>query len=93
MIAADSPLRDPTFRRLFAAQLFSLTGTGLTTIALALLAWRLATTDADVGSAGAILGTALAIKMVAYLGIAPLVGAYAHRHRFVIDEHHLRWPQ
>ena len=25
MIAADSPLRDPTFRRLFAAQLFSLT--------------------------------------------------------------------
>jgi MFS family permease len=29
--------------------------------------------------AGAVLGTALAIKMVAYVGIAPLVGGFAHR--------------
>jgi len=49
-----------------------LVGTGLTTVALALLA-----DDLAAGQAGIVLGTALAIKMVAYLGIAPLVGPYA----------------
>tara|TARA_R110000751_G_scaffold261692_1_gene360955 strand:- start:4219 stop:5604 length:1386 start_codon:yes stop_codon:yes gene_type:complete len=68
------PLLDRTYRRLFAAQALSLVGTGLTTVALALLAYDLAGKDA-----GAVLGTALALKMVAYVGIAPLVGAIAHR--------------
>ena len=64
-----SPLADRTFRHLFAAQIIALAGTGLTTIALALLAYDLAG-----GDAGRVLGTALALKMVAYLGIAPIVG-------------------
>ncbi|QOR39110.1 MFS transporter [Billgrantia diversa] len=60
------------YRHLFLAQVIALLGTGLTTVALALLAHDLAA-----GQAGVVLGTALAIKMVAYVGIAPLVGAYA----------------
>ncbi|MEP4545657.1 MAG: MFS transporter [Saccharospirillum sp.] len=62
------------YRHLFLAQVIALVGTGLTTVALALLAHDLAA-----GQAGIVLGTALAIKMVAYVGIAPLVGAYASR--------------
>jgi len=69
-----SPLADRTYRRLFAAQVIALMGTGLSSIALALLAYELAA-----GDAGAVLGTALALKMVAYVGIAPIVGAFAHR--------------
>jgi MFS family permease len=69
-----SPLGEPAYRRLFLAQVASLTGTGLGTVALALLAYELAG-----GDAGAVLGTALALKMVAYIGIAPLAGAVAHR--------------
>ncbi|MPZ12631.1 MAG: MFS transporter [Kiloniellaceae bacterium] len=70
----ESPLFNPTYRRLFAAQVSALIGTGLTTVALALLAYDLAG-----GDAGAVLGTALALKMVAYVGIAPAVGGFAHR--------------
>jgi MFS family permease len=69
-----SPLADATYRRLFAAQVIALAGTGLTTVALALLAYELAG-----GEAGQVLGTALALKMVAYVGIAPVVGGLAHR--------------
>ena len=65
-----SPLRNPTFRHLFAAQLVALLGTGLATVALGLLAWQLAGDNA-----GAILGTALAIKMVAYVTLAPVAAA------------------
>ncbi len=68
-----SPLSDPTYRRLFLAQLLSLLGTGLATVALGLLAFELAGADA-----GAVLGTALAIKMVAYVGIAPVDVAFVH---------------
>ena len=69
-----SPLRNRTYRRLFAAQVIALAGTGLATVALALLAYDLAG-----GQAGVVLGTALALKMVAYVGIAPIAGALAHR--------------
>ena len=69
-----SPLADQTYRRLFAAQVVALAGTGLSTVALALLAYDLAG-----GDAGAVLGTALALKMVAYVGVAPIVGGLAHR--------------
>lgn len=68
-----SPLRDPAYRRLFAAQVTSLVGTGLTTVALALLAHDLAG-----GNAGAVLGTVLALKMVAYVVVAPAIGGLAH---------------
>lgn len=67
-------LRNPTFRHLFAAQLVALLGTGLATVALGLLAWRLAGDNA-----GAVLGTALAIKMVAYVTLAPVAAAIAER--------------
>ena len=69
-----APLSNPTFRRLFAAQAVALTGTGLATVALGLLAFHLAG-----DSAGAVLGTALAIKMVAYVTLAPLAAALAAR--------------
>jgi MFS family permease len=69
-----SPLANKTYRHLFAAQVIALIGTGLLTVALGLLAYDLAGVDA-----GAVLGTALAIKMVAYVGVAPVVGAFADR--------------
>ncbi|AUG75822.1 MFS transporter [Kitasatospora sp. MMS16-BH015] len=69
-----SVLRHRTYRRLFAAQVIALVGTGLATVALSLLAYDLAGADA-----GSVLGTALAIKMVAYVGLAPVIGALAHR--------------
>ena len=49
-------------------------GTGLATVALGLLAFDLAGANA-----GAVLGTALAIKMIAYIGIAPIASAFAER--------------
>src|SRR4051794_16370669 len=67
-------LTNTTYRHLFLAQVIALVGTGLLTVALGLLAYDLAGAEA-----GAVLGTALAIKMLAYVGIAPVVGAYADR--------------
>lgn len=61
-----------TYRNLFAAQIIALIGTGLLTVALGLLAFDLAGAQA-----GQVLGTALAIKMIAYVGVAPVVGAFA----------------
>jgi MFS family permease len=69
-----SPLRFRTYRHLFEAQVIALVGAGLTTVALALLAYDLAG-----GDAGLVLGAALALKMVAYVAIAPVVGGLAHR--------------
>jgi len=66
-------LANRTYRHLFAAQVIALSGTGLTTIALSLLAY-----DLVGGNAGAVLGTALALKMIAYVSIAPVVGGLAH---------------
>ena len=67
-------LRDRRYRHLFSAQVIALVGTGLTTVGLALLAADLAGERA-----GEVLGTALAIKMIAYVGIAPVIGAHASR--------------
>ncbi|MDV9190923.1 MFS transporter [Streptomyces sp. SR27] len=69
-----SVLRNRTYRHLFTAQAVALVGTGLATVALSLLAYDIAG-----GKASAVLGTALAIKMVAYVGIAPLISAFADR--------------
>ena len=60
-------------RHLFAAQVLSLLGNGLATVALGLLA-----IDVTRANSGAVLGTALAIKMEAYVGIARVAGALAH---------------
>ncbi|MGI5467181.1 MFS transporter [Streptomyces sp. CA-132043] len=69
-----SVLRDRTYLHLFAAQVIALAGTGLATVALGLLAYDIAG-----AAAGSVLGTALAIKMVAYVTIAPAIGAIADR--------------
>ena len=69
-----SILSNRTYRHLFAAQVIALVGTGLLTVALGLLAYDLAGADA-----GVVLGTALAIKMIAYVGIAPVAQALAER--------------
>lgn len=63
-----------TYRHLFAAQVIALIGTGLATVALGLLAFDLAGDNA-----GMVLGTALAIKMIAYVGVAPVAAAFAER--------------
>lgn len=63
-------LRNRTYATLFSAQVIALLGTGLLTIALGLLVFDIAGEDA-----GAVLGTALTIKMVAYVGIAPIISA------------------
>lgn len=73
-VADRSPLLNPAFRNLFAAQVIALVGTGLTTVALTLLAYDLVQENA-----GVVLGTALAFKMVAYVVFAPIVGGLAHR--------------
>jgi MFS family permease len=67
-------LANRIYRYLFLAQVIALVGTGLATVALGLLAYEIAGANA-----GAVLGTAMAIKMVAYIGVAPVVGAYASR--------------
>lgn len=70
MLAA---LTDPTYRRLLTAQLISLAGTGLATVALGLLAYDLAGPGA-----GLVLGTVFAIKMLAYVAVAPVAAALVH---------------
>lgn len=69
-----SVLSNTTYRRLFTAQVVALVGTGLATVALGLLAWNLAG-----GDAGQVLGTALAIKMVAYVTLSPVAQVFADR--------------
>ena len=63
-------LAHPAYRRLFLAQVIALAGTGLATVALGLLAFEL-----DPAGAAGVLGTAFAIKMVAYVFVAPLAAA------------------
>lgn len=67
-------LSNRTYRHLFAAQVIALVGTGLATVALGLLAWQIAGEDA-----GVVIGIALAIKMVAYVTLAPIASAVADR--------------
>ncbi len=67
-------LRHPTFRRLFAAHVVALLGTGLSTIAIGFLVF-----DISGDGAAAVLGTLLAIKMLTFLLIGPLAPAIARR--------------
>ena len=69
-----SILANRTYRHLFLAQVVALVGTGMATVALGLLAFDMAGANA-----GQVLGTALAIKMVAYVGVAPVAAAFANR--------------
>lgn len=65
-------LQNRDYARLFAAQIFALSGTGLMTVALGLLAFELAGSGA-----GAILGLVYTVKMVAYVGLSPIAQAWA----------------
>src|SRR6056297_2311790 len=67
-------LSDRTYRHLFLAQVVALLGTGLATVALGLLAYDLAGDGAAM-----VLGTVFTIKMLAYVGIAPIAGAFADK--------------
>lgn len=67
-------LGNRTYRALFSAQVLALLGTGLLTVALGLLAFDIAG-----DAAGSVLGTALTIKMLAYVGVAPLIAAVVDR--------------
>jgi MFS family permease len=62
------------YYRLLASHILALVGTGVATVALALLAYNLAGADA-----GAVLGTAFGIKMLAYVAVTPLASAFADR--------------
>ncbi|MFL5583066.1 MAG: hypothetical protein ACJ8AO_22080, partial [Gemmatimonadaceae bacterium] len=62
------------FVRLFAAQLTSLLGSGVTSVALAAFAYQLAGRDATV-----VVGTALTLRILAFVTFSPLAGVLADR--------------
>jgi MFS family permease len=64
----NSPLANQSFRRLFAAQIFSLVGMGLLTVAISLAAYRIGGT----AKGGQLLGLFFALKMLTYVFLAPL---------------------
>jgi MFS family permease len=63
-----------SYYRLFAGYVIALFATGIATVALALFAFDLAGDEA-----GAIIGTALSIKMLAYVVAAPISAALTER--------------
>ncbi|MBT8170720.1 MFS transporter [Falsiruegeria litorea] len=67
-------LKHRTYLHLFLAQVLALMGTGLATVALGLLAYDLAGDQA-----GLVLGTALTIKMLAYVSLAPIAAAFTEK--------------
>ncbi len=70
-----SALSHPQFRRLFAAQVLSLFGTGLLTIALALKAFEIG----GAAGAGLVLSGVFTVKMLAYVGFAPIAATLGER--------------
>ncbi|UTT63541.1 MFS transporter [Microcella humidisoli] len=65
-----SVLRDRRFAALFASQVASLLGTGILTVAIALLAARIAGDDA-----GLVLSIALTIRIATYVVVSPIATA------------------
>lgn len=65
MPRAASPLHNSTYRRVFAAQVVALAGTGLSTVALSLLAF-----DLTPSQTARTLGGVLALKMVVYVSVS-----------------------
>jgi NRE family putative nickel resistance protein-like MFS transporter len=72
--AAAGLFRNRNFARLFAAQLASLLGSGVTSIALAAFAYDLAR-----GNATVVVGTALTLRILAFVTLSPLAGVLADR--------------
>ncbi len=64
----------PSYYRLFAGYVLALFATGIATVALALLAFDLAGDDS-----GAVIGTALSLKMLAYVFAAPVLTVLTDR--------------
>lgn len=62
------------FARLFAAQLTSLLGSGVTSVALAAFAYQLAGRNATV-----VVGTALTLRILAFVTLSPIAGVLADR--------------
>ncbi|MGH7564156.1 MAG: MFS transporter [Gemmatimonadota bacterium] len=62
------------FLRLFGAQLTSLIGSGVTSIALAAFAYELVGSDATV-----VVGTALTLRILAFILLSPVAGVVADR--------------
>ncbi|MDW8369766.1 MAG: MFS transporter [Geminicoccaceae bacterium] len=75
---AEAPGREillqRAYWRLFWGQALGLIGTGVATVALALLAYRLVGRDA-----AAVFGTALAIKMATYVLVTPIAAGFVRR--------------
>lgn len=67
-------LTDRTYRHLILAQIVALPGTGLATVALGPLAY-----DLSSDGAAMVLGTVFSLKMLAYVGVAPVATAFAER--------------
>lgn len=74
LLAPFSSLRNPRFARLYAAQTVSQIGDAFTWVALALLAFELARENAAV-----VLGTALTLRVTAFVLLSPLAGVLADR--------------
>lgn len=68
----ESPEAETNHNLLFSAYALRLLATGIATVALALLAYQLA-----VDESGAVLGTALALKMATNILVPPLASIYA----------------
>ncbi len=64
-------LKNTTYRHLFLDQVIALIRTGLITIELALQAYDIAK-----GGAAQVLVIVFAIKMIAYIGVAPLASLF-----------------
>ena len=62
------------FRRVFAAQVAPLGGSGVTSVALAAFAYELTGADAT-----AVVGTALALRILAFVTLSPIASVLAHR--------------
>ena len=72
---ADSLWRNRNFRTLFGAQIISLTGSGVTTVGLALFAYQLTGGP----SATAVIGNALTLRILAFLLFSQPAGVIADR--------------
>jgi hypothetical protein len=90
-----SVLANRTYRHLLSAQIIALVGTGLATLALGLLAYDIAGANA-----GAVLGTALAIKHEHPdlpenhpHKLQHATSQSGHAHDYLIDDLHATWPR
>jgi MFS transporter, NRE family, putaive nickel resistance protein len=73
-LATDSLRGNRDFVRLFGAQLTSVLGSGVTSVALAAFAYELAGSNATV-----VIGMALTLRIVAFVTVSPIAGVLADR--------------